>query len=51
MYGTVGDHVDVLGEWVHNVAHRYDSKVLVCSKLSGVAYTGIDKQRVLVREA
>ena len=43
-----GDDVEVLGEWVHNAAHRYDSKVPECSKVSGVAYTGIDKQRVLV---
>jgi hypothetical protein len=43
-----GDDVEVLGEWVHNAAHRYDSKVPECSKVSGAAYTGIDKQRVLV---
>ena len=48
MFGTMGKtwgggDVDVLGEWVHNAAHRYDSRVPECSKVSGVAYTGMDK--------
>ena len=44
----VGERADVLGEWVFNAAQRYDRKVPDCSKVSGVPYTGIDKQRELV---
>ena len=44
----VGERADILGEWVFNAAQRYDSKVPDCSKVSGVPYTGIDKQRELV---
>ena len=42
------DRVDVLGAWVHNAAHRYDNKVPECSRVSGVPYTRIDKQKILV---
>ena len=42
------ERADILGEWVFNAARRYDSKVPDCSKVSGVPYTSIDKQRELV---
>ena len=43
-----GENVDVLGEWVHNASHRYDNKVPECSKVSGVPYTAIGRQKILV---